>query len=619
MGALRHDTSNDITIIVVDLFCGGGGVSEGFHRAKGRFGNHIAYVAAAVNHSHVAIESHAANHPETLHLTEDIWLANVDQIAEAVRQAKIRFPNAVVVLWMSAECTHYSKAKGGDSRDAKSRTLPESIFRYEEAINPDLIYVENVVEFLSWGPLVPKVVRLKSGHDFCPLIVEKGKKKVVKLTEDQQPKRLVPVLVPENKTRGRDYVKWVRNIESLGYHYQYKVLNCANYGCHTTRERYFGIFAKHGLPIRFPEPTHTNPKNLAKGAGLFSSNLQPWRPVREVLDFSDEGESIFERETPLVEATLERILAGLHKFVPKGQSAFMSKYYSGHPASKNYSLDEPAHTVTCSPHDAVVFLQSYYGNGGVSGENDPAPTVTTHDRFGLVFAHRKQFWIDRNFGQGGGKTASVDSPAGALLCIPKMNLVTARFIDRQFGKSRGASIDDPCGTLVTEPKTSLVTVRRAPFIMDTSYSNFGSSIDAPMRTVTADRHWNYLLNPQFKNAGNSVHAPSPTLIARQDKRPLQLVTATTAGKDYSEILPGDSPMTIKIKEFMQAHEISDILMRMLKILELKLITGFHENYILKGSKAQQKEMIGNAVPVGMAEAFALALDGVVCERQREAA
>lgn len=587
MGALRHDTSNDITIIVVDLFCGGGGVSEGFHKAKGRFGNHIAYVAAAVNHSPVAIESHAANHPETLHLTEDIWLANVDQIAEAVRQAKVRFPNAVVVVWMSAECTHYSKAKGGDSRDAKSRTLPESIFRYEEAINPDLIYVENVVEFLSWGPLVPKVVRLKSGHDFCPLIVEKGKKKrVVKLTEDHQPKRLVPVLVPESKTRGRYYIKWVRGIESHGYHYEYRVLNCANYGCHTTRERYFGIFAKHGLPIRFPEPTHTNPKNLAKGAGLFSSNLQPWRPVREVLDFSDEGESIFERETPLVEATLERILAGLHKFVPKGESAFMSKYYSGHPASKNYSLDEPAHTVTCSPHDAVVFLQSYYGNGGVSGENDPAPTVTTHDRFGLVFARRK-YWIDRNFGQGGGKTASVDTPAGALLCIPKMNLVTA--------------------------------VRRAPFIMDTSYSNFGSSIDTPMRTITADRHWNYLLNPQFKNAGNSIHAPSPTLIARQDKRPLQLVTATTDGKDHSGILPGDSPMTIKIKEFMQAHEISDILMRMLKILELKLITGFHENYILKGSKAQQKEMIGNAVPVGMVEAFALALDGVVCEQQREAA
>lgn len=587
MGALRHDTSNDITIIVVDLFCGGGGVSEGFHKAKGRFGNHIAYVAAAVNHSPVAIESHAANHPETLHLTEDIWLANVDQIAEAVRQAKVRFPNAVVVVWMSAECTHYSKAKGGDSRDAKSRTLPESIFRYEEAINPDLIYVENVVEFLSWGPLVPKVVRLKSGHDFCPLIVEKGKKKrVVKLTEDHQPKRLVPVLVPESKTRGRYYIKWVRGIESHGYHYEYRVLNCANYGCHTTRERYFGIFAKHGLPIRFPEPTHTNPKNLAKGAGLFSSNLQPWRPVREVLDFSDEGESIFERETPLVEATLERILAGLHKFVPKGESAFMSKYYSGHPASKNYSLDEPAHTVTCSPHDAVVFLQSYYGNGGVSGENDPSPTVTTHDRFGLVFARRK-YWIDRNFGQGGGKTASVDTPAGALLCIPKMNLVTA--------------------------------VRRAPFIMDTSYSNFGSSIDTPMRTITADRHWNYLLNPQFKNAGNSIHAPSPTLIARQDKRPLQLVTATTDGKDHSGILPGDSPMTIKIKEFMQAHEISDILMRMLKILELKLITGFHENYILKGSKAQQKEMIGNAVPVGMVEAFALALDGVVCEQQREAA
>lgn len=567
MGAFHHSTPVEtVTMIVVDLFCGGGGVSEGFHQARNKFGDRIAYVAAAVNHSPIAIESHEANHPETLHLQEDIWLANVDDIAAAVRRAQKKFPNAVVVIWMSAECTHYSKAKGGDSRDPKSRTLPESIFRYTDAINPDYLYVENVVEFMSWGPLIPKIVRHRDGTSFCPI---KPNKKAGG--------RLSAVMVPESRRKGRYYMKWVHDVENRGYRYDCRVFNCANFGCHTSRERYFGIFAKRGLPIQFPEATHAPLKtvNLHGQAPLFSSHLRPWRPVREVLDFEDEGSSIFERKTPLVEATLERILAGLHKFV--GQGGFMTKYFSGHPSSKNYSLSEPAHTVTCVPHDAVVFLQSYYGNGSVTSASEPAPTVTTHDRFGVVTVKR-QHWIDRNF-TGGGKVASVDAPAGALLCIPKMNLVTVE--------------------------------RRTPWIMNTQYNNIGSSVDAPMQTITADRHWHYLLNPQYKNAGNSVDRPAPTLIARQDKRPIQLVSVAIRGADHSMPQPGDSPTTLQIRAFMRKAGIRDIKMRMLKILELKLITGFPENYILKGSQAAQKEMIGNAVPVGMARAFAEALDEAV--------
>ena len=73
----------------------------------------------------------------------------------------------------------------------------------------------------------------------------------------------------------------------------------------------------------FPEPTHC--KNGSKN--LFSE-LQPWKPVREVLDFSNEGRSIFDREKPLSEKTLERIYAGLIKFVAGGKDAFMVKYNS---------------------------------------------------------------------------------------------------------------------------------------------------------------------------------------------------------------------------------------------------------------------------------------------------
>ena len=57
-------------------------------------------------------------------------------------------------------------------------------------------------------------------------------------------------------------------------------------------------------------------------------NLKPWKPVKEVLELNNEGVSIFGREKPLVDRTLERIYAGLVKFVAGGKDAFLVKYNS---------------------------------------------------------------------------------------------------------------------------------------------------------------------------------------------------------------------------------------------------------------------------------------------------
>lgn len=54
---------------------------------------------------------------------------------------------------------------------------------------------------------------------------------------------------------------------------------------------------------------------------------------------------------------------------------------------------------------------------------------------------------------------------------------------------------------------------------------------------------------------------------------------------------------------MAAYGIVDIKMRMLRIKELKLITGFDENYVLKGTQQEAKKHIGNAVPVLLAQAI----------------
>ena len=133
---------NDINLLYIDLFCGAGGTSTGVESAK---------VIACVNHDANAIASHAANHPDALHFTEDIRTLELSPLLEHLKKSKAQYPSASVVLWASLECTNFSKAKGGQPRDADSRTLAEHLFRYIESINPDYIQIENVEEFMSWG------------------------------------------------------------------------------------------------------------------------------------------------------------------------------------------------------------------------------------------------------------------------------------------------------------------------------------------------------------------------------------------------------------------------------------------------------------------------------------
>ena len=518
-------------LLYIDLFCGAGGTSTGVNSARLN-GEQCAEVIACVNHDANAIASHASNHPEALHFTEDIRTLELSPLIAHLDNCRQQNPKAMVVLWASLECTNFSKAKGGMPRNADSRTLAEHLFRYIEAINPDYIQIENVEEFMSWGE-----------------VDENGK--------------------PVSMDKGKSYTRWVRNVKKYGYKFDHRILNAADYGAYTSRKRFFGIFAKAGLPIVFPEPTHCK-----EGSTLLFGNLKKWKPVKDVLDFEDEGNTIF-REKPLSEKTLERIYAGLIKFVAGGKEAFLvkwnsmsrtgkyqapgidepcptvatqnrlgvakvsflSKQYSGHPESKNTSIDAPAGSITCIDHHA--FVSAYYGNGQNHSCEAPSPTLTTKDRLALIQSE----------------------------C----------FIDMQYGNGTAASVETPANTVTTNPKLNLVTVKRF-----------------------------YLMNPQYKSAGGSVDSPCFTLIARMDKMPPYLV-ATETGEAVIEVYSTDSPMTAKIKEFMALYGIVDIKMRMLKIPELKKIMGFPEDYVLVGSQADQKKFIGNAVEVTIARAWCEAL------------
>lgn len=648
-----------VSLLYIDLFCGAGGTSTGVEFARDENGRKLAKVIACVNHDANAIASHAANHPDALHFTEDIRTLNLSPLVEYVGKMRQQYPEAEVVLWASLECTNFSKAKGGQARDADSRTLAEHLFRYIEAINPSYIQIENVEEFMSWGE-----------------VDEHGK--------------------PVSMDKGKSYQRWVRNVKRYGYNFDHRILNAADYGAYTSRKRFFGQFAKKGLPIVWPEPTHAK-----KAENTLFGSLQKWKPVRDVLDFSDEGTSIFTRKKPLSEKTLERIYAGLVRFVAGGKEAFivkwnsmsrnggynapgvdepchavtcqnrlgvanvrfLSKYFSGHPESKNIPVTGPAHTIKCKDNHALVstkFLAAYYGTGdNVRQIDKPCPTVSTKDRFNYV---SPKFLCSYNFNDagkdvnapcptlltkdrlslvspffmnyysGGGQHSDINHPAPAILANPKQRLVTCQFVDQQFGKSKPAGTDRPLGAITANPKYNLVSCR--PWVMNTNFSNVGSQIEEPAPVITANRKWHYLMNPQFAAAsGCKVDNPCFTLIAKMDKRPPYLVSPKTVfnlddvpdfvkidqeGNVFIEIYETDSPMTCKIKEFMAMYQILDILMRMLKILELLRIMGFPEEYELIGTQAEKKKFIGNAVEVNMARVLCAALGQKLLELKQVA-
>jgi DNA (cytosine-5)-methyltransferase 1 len=548
---VRANHNPDLPLVFwIDLFCGAGGTSTGIHLSNAK----NVFVAACVNHDVNAIKSHSQNHPHTLHFTEDIRdfavVQNLEKLAKALRKI---FPDCKIKIWASLECTNFSKAKGGKARNADSRTLAEHMFMYM-CLKPDVFWFENVREFMAWGPLD-----------------DKGK--------------------PLSRDNGKDYLRWVKKLKSYGYNFDAKILNAADFGAYQSRERLFLQFPKKGIPFAWPEQTHS--KKGSSGSLFF---IPKWKPVREVLDLEDEGNSIFNRKKALSENTEKRILAGLKKFIAKGERNFIKKYYSGRPEGKVIGIDNPAGTVKCIDGQAIVtasHLSTYYGNFGLYSLEDASPTVP---------------------------------------CKDTISKIAVNFIDQQYGNSLPSSIEKPIGTVTRIPKFAILKVDVNQWIMDTNFNNIGRSIEEPSKTLVASRRHPYLINANsstsppidINNSSPSVTSrthliinPSwfghctgidescVTVIARQDKAPLYLMAVENGSVGWM-VFEDDTETMVKIKEFMVLHEITDIKMRMLKIPELLQIQGFPKDYKLIGTQTEQKKYIGNAVEVNMACALATA-------------
>lgn len=527
----------DIQFIVIDLFCGFGGVTEGFEKARAesilaslskKFGKSfakIAKVVGCINHDPKAIQSHWSNFPDVEHFEEDIKKLygriingilfkspQLIRLQRLVNLYRALYPNAKIILWASLECVNFSKAKGGMSRDQDSRTLADHLFPYIFAIDPDLIMIENVVEFMSWGPMKPKTGKTKEGYQYSQIVIVKPDKKKRKKPRLRKPSKkatpaeildweitkwelieqwkkdnqifVTPHWVPEKTKNGVDWLRWRQNINDLGYRDSWKQMNSADFGARTSRNRLFGVFAKADMPLIWPQATHAK---KPKPNPLEGKELKKWNPVKEVLDFSVEGNSVFNRDTPLKEATMERLFKGSVKHIAGGKDVYLSRYYGGSPEHRNHSVDEPTGVLTTNNRLAIVnhtFISKYFSGhpeSKSSSIHEPAATIKTKDGQALIKA--VAFVDQRNGGDAGHKSRSVEEPAKTLTSSGgNQQLIHADFIINYNHSSDSAGIFNPSPTITTQDKLGKV---HAHFLQK-YYSNGGqhNGVNEPAATLT---------------------------------------------------------------------------------------------------------------------------------------
>lgn len=563
---------NMLDEIIVDNFAGGGGASTGIELATGRI------VDIAVNHDRSAIEMHEKNHPYTQHFCEDVW---------EIDPRKVTQGRSVALVWCSPDCKHFSKAKGGMPVSKHIRGLAWVAVRWAATVHPRVIILENVEEFMTWGP------------------VKDGK--------------------PIKEKSGRTFNSFVNALKRQGYEVDWRVLKASDYGAPTSRKRFFLIARCDGKPIVFPKPTH------GKGKGL-----KKVRSASECIDFTNLGKSIFGRKKALAENTLKRIARGLDKFVircprpfimqmnyenvpqslddPLSTVTTINKHYIANPIFESYimsnntgndphSLNEELPTITTGNRHYLCssFLSKYF-----SGENQvgadlqsPMPTVTAIDHNALVAVN-----ISSRYGNGeDGRGKSLEEPLPTITSEDHNHLMGSCLIRYYSGEYQFESIKQPLGTVTTKPHFYLVALH----VCTLRNNMVGQNVTEPLTTITAKASHHAVVSAYLMKMNGKENNLGWWFEIREL---LNKYAGYNIGKDEILIIEIDNVQ----------YFISDITMRMLEPRELAKAQGFPEDYILEVndsySKSAQIARIGNSVCPVMAEVLVRANLPEMCNKRK---
>lgn len=534
---------NFIDEIIVDNFAGGGGASTGMELATGR------PVAIAINHGPDAILMHKTNHPFTEHLQASVW--DVDP-------RKVCRGRPVGLAWFSPDCKHFSKAKGAALVDRNIRGLAWIVLRWAGTVRPRVIILENVEEFVTWGP------------------VRKGK--------------------PVKKKAGQTFQKWKQQLLALGYDVEHREIVAADLGAPTTRKRFVLIARCDGRPIVWPERTH-GPRDSAE---VLDGRLLPWRSAAEIIDWSVPCYSVFASKKelkekygvnavrPLADNTMRRVIRGVDKFtIRSGKPFIVECNHAG--AGHMKDMEAPLGTVLAKHTAGIVApsLIQYHTEQTehvrANGLGEPLPTVDASNRYGLTTAQLVEYF-------GNGQPIDVRKPMHTVTSHDREAVVCAH-ISKYYGGIVGADASEPLPT-VTAIDHNAVT---AAHIVEFKGQDIGQDIRKPLRTITA-------------SAGE--FADCRTELIRADGSELGHWPEVRAllNRHCGYELADDEILLLEIGGVR--YFIADILLRMLTPRELYNAMGFPPDYIIdrdylgnEYGKAKQVARCGNAVCPPMATAL----------------
>ena len=442
--------------MIVDSFAGGGGASTGIEMALGR-GPDI-----AINHSETALALHAANHPETLHLSENVY--RVDPLTYLAGKH-------IGLMWFSPDCKHFSKAKGGAPVKRNIRDLAWIIPGWIERIQKscgrvDVVLLENVEEFKTWGPLIE---------------TDKG-------------------LMPDPARAGETFAAWVKALRRLGGKIETRELRGCEYGAPTIRKRLFIVIRFDKRRIVWPKPTHGAPNSPE----VLSGKLLPWRSAAECIDWRLPCPSIFDTAPeimakhglrairPLKPNTLARIARGMARYVLGAERPFIVSKTTGR-GPNAWNADDPLRTITSAGGFAAV-VPTIVGCGGRAGQSRP---------------------------RGGDEPfATVTAKADACM--------VAASITRFNGGATGADLRDPMPTItanswIKKPGGAMPLGILAPYLASIAHGDSGGRREYPLAdplgTVTVGGIQHALVAPHLlalkgtARRSCDVAAPHPTVLA----------------------------------------------------------------------------------------------------------
>jgi DNA (cytosine-5)-methyltransferase 1 len=500
--------------LIIDNFAGGGGTSKGLEQAFGR------PVDIAINHDPEALAMHAINHPLTHHLCESVW--DVDPI-------KVTKNQPVALVWLSPDCKHFSKAKGGTPVAKHIRGLAWVGMRWVAKCKPRVLMLENVEEFKDWGPL----------------IIDAG-----------------GMARPDPAKKGKTFDSFVRQLRGHGYTVDWRELRACDNGAPTIRKRLFLIARRDGLPIAWPDATHAGPDTREVLAG----KLLPWRTAAECIDFDLPAQSVFGRPRALAENTQRRVAKGLWRHVLTSAKPFIVGVGGRMGQSPSRGVDKPVQTITSKADSCLAtpvlapFLSEHANSSNQRNmpADEPLRTVCAQVKGGHFSVVAPTLTPLRGTSPGHMVGHSVEQPlstvsaGGTHHALAGAHLITVGYGERVGQDARTQPIEQPLNTAVAGGVKQAVVLAH---LVDMGhgegkdgtkrFSHGVRSLDAPLNTVTASGATSALVVACLEQAnggfydgdGRAADAPMSTITAAGSNQ--RLVTAycvkyySSGGQDQS--------------------------------------------------------------------------------------